>query len=111
MGAADIRGPRHAAQTRAHTQGGTRTIRTRVGSRAHIRATAQPGGGVVSKQKDNSLQLGDFTATPRVISLSLLAVCIGLVSTAVAWALLRLIAFFTNVFYYGRVSTTLVSPA
>jgi H+/Cl- antiporter ClcA/predicted transcriptional regulator len=29
----------------------------------------------------------------------------------VAWALLRLIAFFTNAFYYGRVSTTFVSPA
>jgi hypothetical protein len=34
-----------------------------------------------------------------VIPISLLA--IGFISTFVAWALLRLIAFFTNAFYYG----------
>jgi chloride channel protein, CIC family len=56
-------------------------------------------------------ELGDFTATPRMILISLLAIGIGLISTAVAWALLQLIAFFTNVFYYGRLSTKLVSPA
>jgi H+/Cl- antiporter ClcA/CBS domain-containing protein len=56
-------------------------------------------------------ELGDFTATPRMILISLLAVGIGLVSTIVAWALLRLIGFFTNVFYYGRLSTAMVSPA
>jgi CIC family chloride channel protein len=60
---------------------------------------------------DNSQKLGDFTTTARVIPLSLLAIVIGIVSTFVAWALLRLIAFFTNAFYYGRVSTVLVSPA
>ncbi len=47
----------------------------------------------------------------RVIPVSLLAVGIGIVGTYVAWALLRLIALFTNLFYYGRVSTVLVSPA
>ncbi len=61
--------------------------------------------------KDNSERLGDFTTTARVIPISLLAIGIGLVSTFVAWALLRLIGFFTNAFYYGRVSTSLVSPA
>jgi len=66
----------------------------------------------VSRQHKNaSKDLGDFTVTARVIPISLLAVGIGLLSTLVAWALLRLIAFFTNAFYYGRVSTTLVSPA
>jgi CIC family chloride channel protein len=54
---------------------------------------------------------GDFTTTPRVIPISLLAICIGVISTYVAWALLRLIAFFTNAFYYGRVSTVFLSPA
>jgi H+/Cl- antiporter ClcA len=63
------------------------------------------------KHKDNSQQLGDFTATPRLIPISFLAVCIGLLSTVVAWLLLRLIGFFTNLFYYGRISTTMVSPA
>ena len=61
--------------------------------------------------QDNSERLGDFTTTARVIPISLLAIGIGLVSTFVAWALLRLIAFFTNAFYYGRLSTVLVSPA
>jgi H+/Cl- antiporter ClcA/CBS domain-containing protein len=55
--------------------------------------------------------LGDFTTTPRVVPISLLAVGIALVSTLVAWLLLRLIAFFTNIFYYGHVSTVFVSPA
>jgi chloride channel protein, CIC family len=61
--------------------------------------------------KDNSERLGDFTTTARVIPISLLAIGIGLVSTFVAWALLRLIGFFTNAFYYGHVNTTLVSPS
>jgi H+/Cl- antiporter ClcA/CBS domain-containing protein len=61
--------------------------------------------------KHTSPELGDFTATARVIPISLLAIGIGFLSTLVAWALLRLIGFFTNVFYYGRASTALVSPA
>jgi chloride channel protein, CIC family len=65
----------------------------------------------VTTLKDNSQTLGDFTATSRVIPISLLAIGIGCVSTLVAWLLLRLIAFFTNVFYYGRISTVFVSPA
>lgn len=56
-------------------------------------------------------RLGDFTTTSHVIPLSLLAIGIGVVSTFVAWALLRLIGFFTNLFYYGRLSTAFVSPA
>ena len=61
--------------------------------------------------KQSSQKLGDFTTTARVVPLSLLAIGIGILSTFVAWALLRLIAFFTNAFYYGRISTALVSPA
>lgn len=55
--------------------------------------------------------LGDFTTTPRVIPISLLAVGIGGISTLAAWALLRLIAWFTNLFYYARFSTAPVTPA
>jgi len=66
----------------------------------------------VNNHRENAAQsLGDFTTTPRIIPISLLAVAIGLLSAYVAWALLRLIGFFTNVFYYGRASTALVSPA
>ncbi len=64
-----------------------------------------------ARQRDRLRELGDFTATARVIPISLLAISIGMVSTFVAWALLRLIGFFTNVFYYGRASTAFVSPA
>jgi H+/Cl- antiporter ClcA/CBS domain-containing protein len=66
---------------------------------------------VSSHHKGVSQRLGDFTATARVVPISLLAIGIGILTTFVAWALLRLIAFFTNAFYYGRVSTAFVSPA
>ncbi|HLW75726.1 MAG TPA: chloride channel protein, partial [Bryobacteraceae bacterium] len=65
----------------------------------------------MSHRKDNSQALGDFTATPRIILLSVMAIVIGLLSTVVAWALLRLIGFFTNLFYYGHASVAFVSPA
>jgi CIC family chloride channel protein len=55
--------------------------------------------------------LGDFTTTYRVIPLSVLAVAIGAISAGVAWALLRLIALFTNLFYFGKFSTAASSPA
>jgi CIC family chloride channel protein len=56
-------------------------------------------------------KLGDFTATPRVLWVSLLAVVIGILSSYVALGLLKLIGLFTNLFYYQRWSTALVSPA
>jgi chloride channel protein, CIC family len=55
--------------------------------------------------------LGDFTTDWRLIPISLLAIVIGLLSTGVAWALLRLIGLFTNLFYYQRWDFRLVSPA
>src|SRR5207248_7784500 len=55
-------------------------------------------------------ELGDFTTTWRVVPMSVAAVAIGLLSTCVAWALLRLIGFFTNVFFFQRLSTALVTP-
>jgi len=58
-----------------------------------------------------SEQLGDFTATPRMILISVIAIGVGVFSTGVAWVLLRLISFFTNFFYYGRVSAAMISPA
>jgi H+/Cl- antiporter ClcA len=55
--------------------------------------------------------LGDFTMSYRVIPLSALAVGIGCIASGVAWALLRLIGLFTDLFYFGRWDTRLVSPA
>src|SRR5947209_4648307 len=61
--------------------------------------------------KNHAAELGDFTATPRVLFISALAIAIGVVSSFVALILLRLIGLFTNFFFYGRFSTALVSPA
>jgi len=58
-----------------------------------------------------SPRLGDFTATPRMITTGILAMAIGSVSAWVAKGLLLLIAFFTNVFFFQRISTAAVSPA
>jgi H+/Cl- antiporter ClcA len=55
--------------------------------------------------------LGDFTATWHVVALSGLAVVLGGVSAVLALALLRLIGLCTNLFFYGRWETALVSPA
>jgi chloride channel protein, CIC family len=64
----------------------------------------------MSKQAAHESQ-GDFTVTPRVLILSLLAIAIGLLSTGVAFVLLRLISLFTNLFYFQRWSTAAASPA
>jgi chloride channel protein, CIC family len=63
-------------------------------------------------RRDTDLRdLGDFTATPRMIMIAALAVPIGLVCAFVALALLKLIALFTNLFFFQRLSTAAVSPA
>ena len=63
----------------------------------------------VNKQERND-ELGDFTTTWRVVPISLLATVIGMVCAFVALALLRLIGLFTNLFYFGRWNTAMVSP-
>ncbi len=65
----------------------------------------------MKKRIDRAEAPGDFTTTVRMIPIALLAIGIGLLSTIVAWLLLRLIGFFTNAFYFGRWSDVLVSPA
>ena len=61
--------------------------------------------------KNSQAELGDFTTSIRVIPISLLAILIGAICAYVALALLRLIGLFTHLFYYGRWSSTMVSPA
>jgi CIC family chloride channel protein len=56
-------------------------------------------------------ELGDFTTTLRVLPISALAMVIGAVCAVVALLLLRLIGLFSNLFYFGRWSTAMVSPA
>src|SRR5213594_577144 len=56
-------------------------------------------------------RLGDFTADSRVLTLTGMAALIGVISAFVALALLRLIGFFTHLFYYHAIDSRLVSPA
>ena len=56
-------------------------------------------------------RLGDFISSPRVIIISLLAIVVGVLSAFVALVLLRMIGFFTNLFFYQRFDLSLVSPA
>ncbi len=56
-------------------------------------------------------QLSDFTVEPRTLRITLLAIPIGAAGACFALILLRLIAFFTNLSYYGRFSTATASPA
>jgi chloride channel protein, CIC family len=55
--------------------------------------------------------LGDFLTTPRLVPMALIAMGIGVISAFVAWLLIRLIGLFTNLFFFQRWNTDLVSPA
>jgi H+/Cl- antiporter ClcA/CBS domain-containing protein len=61
--------------------------------------------------RDHNEGLGDFTTTLRVVPISCLAMLIGVLCAFVALVLLRLIGLFTNLFYFGRWSSVMVSPA
>jgi CIC family chloride channel protein len=60
--------------------------------------------------KPRNETLGDFTTTRRVMPISALAMVIGVVCAFVALGLLRLIGLFTNLFYFGRWNSSMVSP-
>src|SRR5215475_3242771 len=60
--------------------------------------------------RDPAESLGDFTATPRLLLISLFAVGIGIVGAFVALGLLKLIGLFTNLFFFQRFSTALITP-
>ena len=53
----------------------------------------------------------DFSATRRMLVLAGFAVVIGAIGAVLAWALLKLISLFTNIFYFQRFSFGEVSPA
>jgi CIC family chloride channel protein len=73
--------------------------------KAAIHKMTHPAGAAGAEK------LGDFTTTPRVIWISSLAAGIGLVSAFIALFLLKLIAFFTNLFFFQRWSIAPASPA
>ncbi|MGB2625948.1 MAG: chloride channel protein [Candidatus Acidiferrum sp.] len=55
--------------------------------------------------------LGDFTVEWRSLKIAALAIPIGAVAAVFALLLLRLIAVFTNLFYFGKLSAAASSPA
>ena len=57
------------------------------------------------------IELADFTATRRMVFLAMIAIVLGVIATYVAFALLQLIALFTNLFYFQRFAFTPASPA
>jgi H+/Cl- antiporter ClcA len=54
--------------------------------------------------------LGDFTTTTAILRLVPLALVVGVLGAGISLALLDMIGFFTNLFYYQRLSVHLVSP-
>ena len=64
-----------------------------------------------TKHQNVEDKLGDFTMTSRALTISGLAILIGFVSAFIALALLRLIGIFTNLFFFQRWGTSMVSPA
>ncbi|WP_449411594.1 chloride channel protein [Methylobacterium komagatae] len=55
--------------------------------------------------------LADFRADRRILLLAAMAVVIGAAGTVAAWGLLALIALVTNLVWFGRIDTALVSLA
>jgi len=62
-------------------------------------------------QNDPLEHLGDFTTTTRVLPIAALAIVIGAIAAYVATGLLKLINFFTNLFFYQRFSWAAATPA
>ena len=64
-----------------------------------------------ARHRESRKHLADFSSSRRVIPIAVIASAIGVLCTGVAFALLRMIAFFTNLFYFGRLSVDGASPA
>jgi chloride channel protein, CIC family len=79
--------------------------------RRHRRASPTRSDGIRSSGGGQEEALGDFTTAPSILGLVPLAVVIGALGAGVSLALLDMIGFFTNLFYYQRFSVHLVSPA
>jgi H+/Cl- antiporter ClcA/CBS domain-containing protein len=70
--------------------------------------------GVDADAPESGLDHGersDFSADRRILRITIVAAFVGALSTGAAWVLLGLIRFFTNVFFFQRLSDAAVSPA
>ncbi|HWO42946.1 MAG TPA: chloride channel protein, partial [Candidatus Eisenbacteria bacterium] len=63
------------------------------------------------RRRPRPAPLGDFTCTVRLLPIAAAAIAIGTISAGLAGLLLKLIGLFTNLFFFQRWSTELVSPA
>ncbi|MGH8149840.1 MAG: chloride channel protein [Steroidobacteraceae bacterium] len=70
---------------------------------------AKPFSEVTAEHK--LLALGDYTADRRLVYLSLLAVVVGAAGAGIAWVLVRLIGFITNLAFYHQLSFAFTSPS
>jgi H+/Cl- antiporter ClcA len=59
---------------------------------------------------ERAAHLGDFTLTPRVLLITVLALAVGGASGVTAFCLLRLIGLITNAVFYQRLSVSLTAP-
>ena len=76
-----------------------------------MKEPTQARPGIATSQLTTPVEtLRDFTTTWRVLPITGLALVIGVLSAYVAVVLLKLISFFTNVFFFHRLSTVPVSP-
>ena len=53
----------------------------------------------------------DFASQPRMLTISAIAMGVGVLGATVAWLLFHLIGLFTNLFYYQRFAWNFASPA
>src|SRR5262249_38056315 len=74
-------------------------------------SVASPASGHPHKRKRVHRDLGDFTTDARLLVIVAMAVVVGAISAFVAVALVWLIGVITNLAYYHRLSSTMVSPA
>ncbi len=76
-----------------------------------MKAPTQARPGIATNQLTAPAEtLRDFTTTWRVLPITGLALVIGVVAAYVAVALLKLINFFTNVFFFHRLSSAAALP-
>jgi CIC family chloride channel protein len=66
---------------------------------------------ITNFESSSAATLGDFTTKRRLIRISLIAIVIGFLSAVIAYVLLKLIALFTNIFFFQRVTFAPASPA
>jgi CIC family chloride channel protein len=78
---------------------------------AAVTASERSYLGTERRPRDTSERsLGDFTTTPALLRLVPVGIAVGALAAGISLALLDMIGFFTNLFYYQRLSVQLTSP-